>query len=242
MSMYYTKTDRTGEHRFVQTDIESDLGSGLLSSETGGLRVAVTGSKNFTDYEKMKEVLDQFLTPNALLISGGNPGADALVERYAIERNRTIHVIAPDWDQHGNQAGFIRNREIVDRASMLVAFHDGVSKETKYVIDLIRSEGRPCLVVEDKNMDKTKYSPYYSDKPLTEKQEAFLREKGTEAAVRTLEVGDYRAARIHLDITFDRVKKEVEEMKKEKGLSVQQMTHKPAHDSSVKKTQTGPEL
>jgi len=233
MSLYYTKPDRTGEHRFIQTDIESDLGSGLLSSETGGLRVAVTGSRNFTDYEKMKEVLDQFLTPNALLISGGNPGADALVERYAIERNRTIHVIAPDWDQHGNQAGFIRDREIVDHASMLVAFHDGVSKETKHVIDLIRSEGRPCLVVEDKNPDKTRCPPYYSDKPLTEKQEAFLRENGTEAAVRTLEAGDYRAARIHLDITFDRIRKEVEEVKREKGITERRTVSS--------KSQAGPE-
>lgn len=181
-----------------------------MASEKRGVRVAVVGPKSFSDYDKMKQVLDTSLTENALLISGGAPGADSLVERYALETNRRIHVITADWEQHGPRAEFIRNQEIVDHASMIIAFHDGTSRGTKHTIELAKKQGIPVHIIPFKSKEQTKESAHYSDKPLTEKQQAFIHKYGSKDAIHSLESGDNRTARIHLEITFDKLTKERE--------------------------------
>ena len=174
--------------------------------------------------------------------SGGAPGADSLVERYAVERNRPIHVIAADWEQHGPRAGFIRNRDIVDHASMVIAFHDGISVGTKNTIDLAKTDGIPVHVVSFKTQEQTKANAYYSDKPMSEKQVAFLRKHGSKTAVEMLNRGDNRKARIYLDITFDKVRKEKETEQNGPALqtSKQDISNHRTEKSPAKSS--GPEL
>ena len=41
----------------------------------------------------------------------------------------------------------IRNREIVRYADQILAFWDGSSRGTKYVIDYCKKIGKPCVVI-----------------------------------------------------------------------------------------------
>ena len=146
MSTYRTELYRSRDPRFVQSRI-SEEGIGILGTTTDGPVIAVVGSRDFYDYPLLKETLDTLLTRSATLISGGASGADALAEKYAREHGRTIEVIAPDWKTHGPSAGFRRNREIVEKATRVIAFWDGSSRGTAHVIDLARAEGKSVHIV-----------------------------------------------------------------------------------------------
>ena len=147
MTIYRTEHLENHEEVFVQTNIEEE-GAGLLASAPRtGIRIAVVGSRNFFDYRLLKKELDEFLTKGATLVSGGVSGADALAEKYARENGREIEVIKPDWITYGPSAGFRRNREIVEKATMVVAFWDGNSKGTAHTIQLAQTEGKPVHII-----------------------------------------------------------------------------------------------
>lgn len=232
MPMYFTKKDRDGTETFVQTNIENDESQGLMASEKRGVYVAVVGSKSFADYDKMKTVLDATLTKNAILISGGAAGADSLAEKYAIERGRDIKVIMPDWDNEGPSAGFKRNKDIVENASIVVAFHDGQSKGTRNTIDLAKQDGIPVHIVPFNAKEQTKAPAYYSDKPLTEKQKDILNKYGSDDAKKCVQTGDNRRARIHIEILVESWQKERDKTQLPKNEKTETNTPKtPSKDS-----------
>ncbi|MCK7545854.1 DUF2493 domain-containing protein, partial [Marinobacter bryozoorum] len=65
-------------------------------------KIAVIGSRHFTDYDRLERVLQPWLP--AHIISGGAKGADALAEQLARENKLPITVIKPDWKQYGRGA------------------------------------------------------------------------------------------------------------------------------------------
>ncbi|HNT28637.1 MAG TPA: SLOG family protein [bacterium] len=146
MTIYRTQRGNDREERFVQTNIEEE-GAGILGAPLSDIRVAVVGSRTFFHYSVLEKELDTLLSKNATLLSGGAGGADALAEKYAREHGRTIEVIRPDWETYGPSAGYRRNREIVKKASRVIAFWDGKSRGTDHIIQLARAEGIPVHVV-----------------------------------------------------------------------------------------------
>ena len=104
------------------------------------MRLAVVGSRNFTDYETAKVILDELQKDIGFtrIISGGADGADSLAEKYAWENNIDISIFVPDWSI-GRQAGFIRNVEIWDNADYGVAFWNGESNGTAHSFKLAKN-------------------------------------------------------------------------------------------------------
>lgn len=98
--------------------------------------VAVIGSRDFTDYDFLTQVMENH-SPT-LIVSGGAKGADALAQRYANEKGLEIQIFKPDWKQFGRGAGVIRNRQIVENSDYVIAFWDGQSRGTKSSIDYAR--------------------------------------------------------------------------------------------------------
>jgi hypothetical protein len=98
--------------------------------------VAIIGSRNFSDYELLKERCDYFLSSSYgyKIISGGAPGADKLAERYAFEKKLPITVLRADWQTHGRKAGMLRNKEILEICTHVIAFWDGKSRGTANMI------------------------------------------------------------------------------------------------------------
>ncbi|MBV5326158.1 MAG: DUF2493 domain-containing protein [Chlorobium sp.] len=97
------------------------------------MRIAVVGSRNFSDYELLKETMLKF-TPSKI-VSGGAKGADTLAENYAREYQIDTLIFKPDYKKYGRVAPIIRNATIIDNANIVVAFWNGKSKGTKNAID-----------------------------------------------------------------------------------------------------------
>jgi hypothetical protein len=113
------------------------------------MKVAVIGSRDFNDYEEVKQTLSTIKI--TLLVSGGAKGADSLGERYAKEHNIETKIFLPDWEKYGKKAGFLRNTDIINEAELIIAFWDGQSKGTKDSIDkAFKSEKKILIITKTK--------------------------------------------------------------------------------------------
>lgn len=112
------------------------------------MKVAVVGSRNFSDYNLLKSTLDEYYPKISLIVSGGAKGADSLSELYAKEEGIRTLIFKPDWQKFGRAAGMIRNKDIVNNADMVVAFWDGKSRGTKDSIDYGTKLGKVVKVVK----------------------------------------------------------------------------------------------
>ena len=127
-----------------------------MIDETNEFYCLIVGSRNFNEYELMKEKLD-FLLKNKqekhiVIVSGGANGADALAEKYAREYHYELVVFPADWTK-GKSAGYIRNDKMhkfiatkEDRG--VVAFWDGQSKGTTHSFELAKKYNNPLKLIK----------------------------------------------------------------------------------------------
>jgi hypothetical protein len=109
------------------------------------MKVAVIGSRSFTDYELMKKTLSAITITE--IISGHAMGADSLGEKYAIENNIPTKIFYPDWEKYGKKAGFIRNTDIINEAELVIAFWDGTSKGCGDSIEKAKKLNKKILII-----------------------------------------------------------------------------------------------
>lgn len=107
-------------------------------------KIAIIGSRDFDDYELLKIKLKPF-SPTQI-ISGGAKGADALAERYAIDKDIELIIYKADWKKYGRGAGIVRNRQIVEHCDEVLAFWDGQSRGTKSSIDYAKKLNKPVVI------------------------------------------------------------------------------------------------
>lgn len=105
------------------------------------MNIAVIGSRNFTDYNRLESILNELKPSITRIISGGAKGADSLGEKWANNNNIETKIYLPDWKTHGKAAGFIRNKQIIMEADEVVAFWDGKSKGTEHSLKLAKDKG-----------------------------------------------------------------------------------------------------
>lgn len=106
------------------------------------MKVAVVGSRGLT----LTDLQKYLPTATTELISGGAKGVDACVKNYANEWGIPLTEFLPDYRHYGKGAPLKRNRTIVETADAVVAFWDGLSKGTAYVIDLCAKMRKPITV------------------------------------------------------------------------------------------------
>lgn len=87
--------------------------------------VIVTGGRNYSDYNKVSDVL-RFLSPS-LIVQGGATGADYLAFRYAQSAQIECQTYEADWEKYPKAAGPIRNRLMLIKHpdAVVVAFPGG---------------------------------------------------------------------------------------------------------------------
>ncbi len=106
------------------------------------MNIAVIGSRNL-----QIDDLSAYLPPETTaIISGGAKGIDACAKRYAEEHGIPFIEIRPAYARYGRAAPLIRNQEIVMRADYVLAFWDGKSKGTNYVIELCQKLKKPIRI------------------------------------------------------------------------------------------------
>ena len=116
------------------------------------LRIIVAGSRNFTNYNYLKNKLDSILNEvivsyDIIIVSGTARGVDTFGEKYAEERGLAVERYPANWDKYGKSAGYRRNVEMAKNADVLVAFWDGSSKGTKHMIDIAQKKGLIVRVI-----------------------------------------------------------------------------------------------
>ena len=114
-----------------------------MDTEKPVMWVIIAGGRDFEDYDLLKSVCDNMLshvekTHRVAIVSGGAKGADTLAIRYANEREYELVVMLPDWEKYGKSAGFIRNAEMAEFGSHLIAFWDSGSAGTKNMIEVAK--------------------------------------------------------------------------------------------------------
>jgi hypothetical protein len=113
------------------------------------MKIAVIGSRDFSNYEMFKECVIKYgiIDKAKEIVTGGAKGADSLAERFARENNIELTVIKPDWSRYGKSAGVARNRNIIEYADFCLAFWDGHSKGTASSINHCKLKGKKVIVV-----------------------------------------------------------------------------------------------
>lgn len=115
-------------------------------------KVIIAGSRNFNDYNLLREKMDFYLSnrfgvQSIQIVSGTARGADRLGERYANERNLDIKRFPANWELHGRAAGYIRNKQMIEYADACVVFWDGSSRGTESTINLAKQYNLPLRIV-----------------------------------------------------------------------------------------------
>lgn len=109
------------------------------------MKVAVIGSRSLTVNN-----LEDYLPPETTEIaSGGASGIDACAREYAQAHGIKLTEFLPEYDKYGKSAPLKRNIQIIEYSDLVLAFYDGVSRGTKFVIENCKKLGVP---VEVKNM------------------------------------------------------------------------------------------
>lgn len=98
------------------------------------MKVAVIGSRGLT-----VDDLGKYLPADTTeIISGGARGIDTCARNYALSHNIKLTEFLPEYDKYGRTAPLKRNITIIRNADMVLAFWDGSSRGTKFVIDNCR--------------------------------------------------------------------------------------------------------
>jgi predicted Rossmann fold nucleotide-binding protein DprA/Smf involved in DNA uptake len=113
------------------------------------MKLLVAGSRTICDrdlvYESIGLVADKMKITE--IISGGANGVDTLAEYYAGDHKIPFTLIPPEWHVHGNKAGVIRNKLMVEMADFVLVIWDGESRGAMNTIEEARKRNKPLWVV-----------------------------------------------------------------------------------------------
>ena len=111
------------------------------------MKIAVIGSRGFSDVKLLEEKLDVFKNQIIELISGGAQGADTIAEAWAITNNVPVKLFKPDWKKYGRAAGIKRNKQIIESCDYCIAFWDSKSKGTASSLKFCEKLNKPFEIV-----------------------------------------------------------------------------------------------
>lgn len=108
------------------------------------MKVAVIGSRGLT----VSNLGDHLPHDTTEIISGGAKGIDTCAREYALLHDIKITEYLPEYEKYGRAAPLKRNISIIQNADLVLAFWDGKSKGTKFVIDNCKKLGVEVRVIE----------------------------------------------------------------------------------------------
>lgn len=113
------------------------------------MKLIIAGGRDFEDYQSLCSNCDHLLQyySNIEIVSGTAGGADRLGEKYAKDRGHKLKQFPADWGQFGKAAGHIRNSQMADYSTHLIAFWNGKSKGTGDMISKARKQDLKVRVI-----------------------------------------------------------------------------------------------
>lgn len=106
------------------------------------MKVAVIGSRGIV-IDNLQDYLPEGTTE---IVSGGAKGVDTCAREFALANGIMLTEFKPEYNRYGRGAPLKRNITIIEYADMVLAFWDGKSRGTKFVIDACRERGIPVTV------------------------------------------------------------------------------------------------
>lgn len=117
------------------------------------MKVIIAGSRSITNYNLLKEAIEESGFSISEIVSGGAKGVDSLGEKYAKENNISLKIFKADWKnlntpnaiikmgkygKYNAKAGIDRNEKMGNYADALIAIWDRKSKGTKHMIEYMK--------------------------------------------------------------------------------------------------------
>ena len=106
------------------------------------MKIAVIGSRNLI-VVNLGTYLPEETTE---IVSGGAKGVDTCAKTYAKAKGIKFTEFLPDYKRYGRGAPLKRNLQIIDYADEVLAFWDGQSRGTKFVIEHCKAQNKPVHV------------------------------------------------------------------------------------------------
>lgn len=106
------------------------------------MKVAVIGSRGLS-VPNLRKYLPEGVME---IVSGGARGVDTSAREYALANGIKLTEFLPEYEKYGRSAPLKRNITIIKRADLVLAFWDGRSHGTKFVIDNCKKLDIPVKV------------------------------------------------------------------------------------------------
>lgn len=110
------------------------------------MKVAIIGSRGL-ELSDFSPYLPEDTTE---IVSGGAIGIDRCARRYALEKGLKLTEFLPDYETHGRRAPLLRNLEIIDYSDLVLAFWDGQSRGTRFVLENCKKKNKPFKLFQVK--------------------------------------------------------------------------------------------
>ena len=104
------------------------------------MKVAIIGSRSISRINRLEEYVPRDVS---LIISGGARGVDQIAKQFARAHGLPLREFLPDYTAFGRSAPLVRNLEIIEAADLVLAFWDGRSRGTQFVVLHCRAKGVP---------------------------------------------------------------------------------------------------
>lgn len=113
------------------------------------IHLAIVGSRNMNNHELFNQTMQEFISTYgvpSLVISGGADGADSLGEKWARKMNIPLTIYYPEWTKYGKAAGILRNTDIVQNCTHMIAFPSSKGKGTQDSIKKAQKFGKILII------------------------------------------------------------------------------------------------
>ena len=110
-------------------------------------RVSVGGSRFYPDLDLVEAEIATY-PASTVILTGATHGVDAAVRAAALRHHLELHVYSPRFEAYPTHtaAYFARNEELIDDATRMVSFWDGISTGTAQAIEYAKSRGIPISI------------------------------------------------------------------------------------------------
>ena len=113
------------------------------------MKIAIIGSRNLT-VKNLEKYLPPYTTE---IVSGGAKGIDTCAKECAIKNKIKLTEFLPEYKKYGRSAPLKRNIEIIDFADEVIAFWDGESRGTYFVIDNCKKINKKITIYKPTRID-----------------------------------------------------------------------------------------
>ena len=113
-------------------------------------RIVIGGYRKFNDYKVFKDFVDSCIGDEneITILSGHCKGVDLMGEQYAKEKGLLLEVYPAEWQKYGRAAGPIRNKQMVEKADVVIAFTCPRATGTKNLISHAKKLNKKMFIKE----------------------------------------------------------------------------------------------